>query len=257
VIPAVIYRLRRCNADDVTALNFFFRTSFAITDSARNIRSDPVFSSFSRVIQVHIVQSEEWLALNEAEVDAERISAWHQSTIIAPSFLKDDISLRARWPKYSVDQYRYRVASYSPLLMISGQLDPATPFDQLPQLAAITSKTRTFYGIPLAGHVTISMALAGYLCPLHLIVSWAFPNVFPAEWSDPKCIGELPTTIDFVGATEHGRRYSMKYFNTSQPFGNGSFSPIPSSSAADLTDTFQLSNLWCLLVWSLFSALFI
>jgi fermentation-respiration switch protein FrsA (DUF1100 family) len=74
-----------------------------------------------------------------------------------------------------------KVASYAPLLMISGQLDPATPFDQASQLASITSKTRTFYAIPLAEHITVNIAALGYHCPLQLICSWAFSDLFPVE----------------------------------------------------------------------------
>lgn len=45
VIPAVIYRLNRCNADDVTALKFFFRTTLGLPKSKqeREARSAPGF----------------------------------------------------------------------------------------------------------------------------------------------------------------------------------------------------------------------
>lgn len=222
VVPAVIYRLNRCNTEDVTVLNFFFRTVLQTIQSTRNELNSPDFAFSSLALQYNIVQSEMWLNLNESEIDKETIFAWHQSAIVAPNILEQYITLRPQWPKYSLDQYRYKVASYSPLLMISGQLDLATPFDQVSQLAAVTAKTSTFYGVPLTGHVTMSVAHVGYFCPLHLICSWAFPDLFPVEWSDPKCLGDLPTIIDFVGDTEIGRQYSRKLLNISRPFGNDS-----------------------------------
>ncbi|UJR11080.1 hypothetical protein I4U23_015262 [Adineta vaga] len=110
-----------------------------------------------------------------------------------------------------LDQYHFQVASYTPLLMISGQLDSSTPFDQATQLASITSKTRTFYAIPIAGHITINIAAVGYYCPSQLICSWTFPDLFPKTWSD----------------SQLGRHYSMKFMNISRPFHNHTDKLIP------------------------------
>jgi hypothetical protein len=69
---------------------------------------------------------------------------------MAPEIPEQYIALRSQWPKYPLDQYHSQVASYAPLLIISGQLDPATPLNQVSHLSSITSKTRIFYAIPLA-----------------------------------------------------------------------------------------------------------
>ncbi|CAF4036137.1 unnamed protein product, partial [Rotaria sordida] len=68
------------------------------------------------------------------------------------------------------------------------------------KLPTITTKTRTWYLIPLVGHVIVSVASLGYSCPLQLIP-------YPSEWDDPTCIQDLPTRIDFIGATVHGSRF--------------------------------------------------
>jgi pimeloyl-ACP methyl ester carboxylesterase len=250
VIPAVIFRLNRCNAEDVIVLNFFFQTTLVTTNQTRDIQNGPGFIT-SRVLNYNIVQSETWLAINESEVDKDILITWHRSTIMAPENPEKYILLRSQWPKYSLDQYRFQLAAYTPLLMISGQLDPATGFDQAAQLASITSKTRTFYAIPLAGHVTVNMAALGYDCSLKLICSWLFPDLFPVEWRDPKCIRDLPTTFDFVGATERGVQYSLKFFNISRPFGN---EPFFTNSSSYRTEALRLSNLLYFFVLFLFSA---
>ncbi|CAF3910527.1 unnamed protein product [Rotaria sordida] len=229
VIPAVIFRLNRCNIEDVKVLNFFFRSSLNKTDETETKENGPGFLN-SKVLYLNIIQSERWLAPNESEIDKETVLAWHRSTLMAPNNSEQTISFRAQWPKYPLDQYYAKVASYTPLLMLSGQLDPATTFPLASQLASITSKTRTFYGIPLAGHVTVNIAKVGFYCPLHLMLAWAFPNNFPSEWSDPQCIRSLPTTLDFVGATPLGQEYSMKFLNISRPFGNDSYDSIPDSN---------------------------
>jgi hypothetical protein len=118
--------------------------------------------------------------------------------------------------------------------MIAGQLDGATPFDFSSHLASITGKTRTLYSIPLSGHIIeLFVTATGYTCPLNLILYWAFPALFPTEWSDPACIQNLPTTIDFVGATEMGQMSSLKLLNISLPFGNTNASQTGNRASSD------------------------
>ncbi|CAF1358307.1 unnamed protein product [Rotaria sp. Silwood1] len=226
VIPAIIFRLNRCSIDDVKVLNFFFRSNLNKTDRRQTKENSPAFL-FSKVLNYNIIQSERWLAPNQSEIDKETVLVWYNSALMTPNNAVKLISFRAQWPKYPLDQYYAKVASYTPLLMLSGQLDPSTTFYLASQLASITSKTRTFYAIPLAGHVTVNIAKVGFYCPLRLVCAWAFPNNFPSEWNDPQCIRYLPTTIDFVGATPLGQKYSMKLLNISRPFGNDSYDPTP------------------------------
>jgi hypothetical protein len=122
--------------------------------------------------------------------------------------------------------------------MFAGQLDPATPLDFASHLASITGKTRTLYSISLSGHIIhLFLTTAGYTCPLHLILSWTFPSLFPDERSDPACLQDLPTTIDFVGTTEMGQMSSLKLLNTSSPFGNTNTSQIGNRAFSDYFST--------------------
>ncbi|CAF2771457.1 unnamed protein product [Rotaria sp. Silwood2] len=230
VIPAVIFRLNRCNQEDVMVLKFFFETTIGVEESTNTSRPTVPSLFGSAVLGYNIIQSELWLGKDENEVDEETILAWHSSTLMAPENPKFMISLRSKWPKYPLDEYHHKVATNSTVLMLSSQLDMAAHLDYAIHLATITAKTRTFYAFPLIGHVIIPIALLGYQCPLKLISSWAFPNLFPSEWSDPSCIQEFPTTIDFVGAHEQGRFASMKYLNISKPFDKLNLSAIPNSS---------------------------
>jgi hypothetical protein len=122
--------------------------------------------------------------------------------------------------------------------MIAGQLDGATPFDFSSHLASITRKTRTLYSIPLSGHILeLFVTATGYTCPLNLILSWAFPDLFPSEWSDPACIQYLPTTIDFVGATEMVQMSSFKLLNVSLPFGTINTNQTENRASSDYSTT--------------------
>ncbi|CAF1199316.1 unnamed protein product, partial [Rotaria sordida] len=52
----------------------------------------------------------------------------------------------------------------------------------------------------------------------------------PSNWSDPSCVQEFPTTINFIGTDEGGEYASMKYFNISKPFDNLKLTTMPNSS---------------------------
>ncbi|CAF0933702.1 unnamed protein product [Adineta steineri] len=219
IIPAVIFRLNRCNADDVIILKYFFRVSLANLNPVPDPNNPPGFL-FSKALQMNIILSETYLALNESYVSNSVILRWYNATVFAPQKPLQYNLLYPQWPKYPLDQYRFQISTYSPLLMLNGGLDAATITYQSEHLASITTPNRTFYEIPLAGHVTSTIAAVGYTCPLQLILSWLFPLVFPANWKDPSCIRNLPTSIDFVGVTEAVQQISMALFNISQPFGS-------------------------------------
>ncbi|CAF0894052.1 unnamed protein product [Adineta steineri] len=218
IIPAVIYRLYRCNSDDRQVLNLYFRT---VTTAAQTV-DDPNGPGFisSRALQYNIIQSETYLAKGETEIDSTTILNWYHSSIMAPAKPLRYYHVRAQWPKYPIDQYRYQIANYTPIYMLSGQLDPSTVFDQASQVAAFTTNTRKFYAIPLAGHVTVNMALLGYTCSVQLVSAWAFPKLFPSEWATADCIESYPTTIDFAAETNAVKQISMKFFNTTVIFGS-------------------------------------
>ncbi len=96
VIPAVIFRLNRCNKDDVTALDFFFNaqglSSNSSSDSSPSDPNGPVLNSDA--LYNNIAFSELWLYLNQSEVDQQTLNAWQNSTIIAPNLSPDIIALR-------------------------------------------------------------------------------------------------------------------------------------------------------------------
>ncbi|CAF1481214.1 unnamed protein product, partial [Adineta steineri] len=200
-------------------LKYFFRVSLANLNPVPDPNNPPGFL-FSKALQMNIILSETYLALNESYVSNSVILRWYNATVFAPQKPLQYNLLYPQWPKYPLDQYRFQISTYSPLLMLNGGLDAATITYQSEHLASITTPNRTFYEIPLAGHVTSTIAAVGYTCPLQLILSWLFPLVFPANWKDPSCIRNLPTSIDFVGVTEAVQQISMALFNISQPFGS-------------------------------------
>ncbi|CAF2091045.1 unnamed protein product [Rotaria magnacalcarata] len=214
IISAVIFRLNRCNKEDVLALDLFFQAqglSSSASSSSEPLSTDantPVLNF--DVLYYNIAFSELWLYFNQSDIDQQALNTFQNATIIAPDLPSDLIALIDAWPKCPLDKYRCLLANSS-MLMIAARLDGTTPLDFASHLASITRKTRTFYTIPLSGHIIqLSLTTAGYTCPLHLILSWTFPSLFPSECNKPSCITDLPTMIDFVGETEMVQMSSLK-----------------------------------------------
>ncbi|CAF1067711.1 unnamed protein product [Rotaria sordida] len=154
VIPAVIFRLNRCNQEDVATLDFFFNAQ-GLSPTSSNETSPSDANGLvldSDALFNNIAFSELWLEFNQSEVDQQTLNTWQNATIIAPDLRSDFVALRQAWPKYPLDEYRYHLANSS-VLMIAGQLDGATPLDFASHLASITGKIRTLYSIPLSGHI--------------------------------------------------------------------------------------------------------
>ena len=111
IVPAIIFRLNRCNEADVRALDFFFQTR-QLSSSV----DEPVM--FSQVLSYNIAFSELWLHSNQSEVDQQTLNTWQDATIIAPELHSDYVALKDAWPKYSPDEHRFRLANTS-IMMIN------------------------------------------------------------------------------------------------------------------------------------------
>lgn len=202
----------------------------------------------SNVLYYNIAFSELWLSMNQSDVDQQTLNTWQNATIIASDLRSDLVALKQAWPTYSLDEYRYRLANSS-VLMLAGQLDAATPLDFTSYLASTTGKTRTLYSIPLSGHIILLyVPTTEYICPLHLILGWTFPALFPSGWSDPTCLQDLPTTIDFVGTTEMVQMSSLKLLNVNLPFGNISTYQTGNRASFDYSTTSFIFIL-CLMIY--------
>ncbi|CAM4797815.1 unnamed protein product, partial [Rotaria magnacalcarata] len=160
-------------------------------------------------------------------------------------------TLRAQWPKYPLDQYYGNFAAQAPVLMLSGELDPSTVFQQASHIASITRATRIFYAIPLTGHVTSSIMLVGYPCPAAIALYYLFPNIVPAAYGDPKCLQSLPTTIDFVGETAAVQQVSSKLLNIILPFGSGPASPYNDSLRMNAFQNLHILQIFLCLILSI------
>jgi pimeloyl-ACP methyl ester carboxylesterase len=149
IIPAVVHRIVRCNADDVAALKTF-----------ANLFSGPPPggggggpSLDSDVLGLHI-------ALSEMEESPPPAMADLKKLYEGALFSDEDLSIRELydlWPRYSHDAY---VGKYPdtkvPILMMNGTLDPQTPLDFAEEVAKhYGGAKQKLVTIPRAAHAVI------------------------------------------------------------------------------------------------------
>jgi pimeloyl-ACP methyl ester carboxylesterase len=117
-IPALIYRLERCNSDDVEVLDYFSNYLFGTQGSS-------TAESFSGALNLHIVISEMLLAPEDYSDDLDYIFNDAGFMAIYPYDLQ---AAFASWPVYPEETYFGKWASSDiPILMLNGDLDPRTP----------------------------------------------------------------------------------------------------------------------------------
>ena len=189
LIPAVIYRLDRCNDADVAALRYL--------DRVLNRPSAP--STYdrlhSRVLALNIGLSEFYdglptLAEAQAVIDRSIAS------------LSTGVRFRERydtWPRYEPDEYAGKFAETTiPMLMMQGTMDPATPVafarDARDTFAA---PGQHYVEIPNAPHSFESPTKRGYSCQLVMLYWWMLhPRSEPFS-----CVDEI-VPQDFVGTPD-------------------------------------------------------
>lgn len=154
LIPAVVHRALRCNAEDVTALTTFVSSVRSMTSGGFSYAPSEDLSS--AVLGFHIAFSE--MTPSPMTTRAE-LSKMLEGAI----FTKDDPSLYdayESWPKYARDE---NVGKYpqtqAAMLLLNGTLDPQTPQEFAQEVSThYTARHQTFLLLPRAAHGTISQS---------------------------------------------------------------------------------------------------
>lgn len=188
MIPALTYRLERCNADDVAALRHFAQN---VPDFIAQLTGDPLRST---VINTHIALSELW---EEPIPTVNELNAFMNDSNFAVS---SALGLRLRWddgwPAYAEDEYAGEFPDTRiPVLAINGELDPATPEAQARAAGEAYDRPFQHYvEVPGATHGWTSPTEDGWDCITNLMVSFALEPEEP-----PLACTDLMQPIDFRG----------------------------------------------------------
>ncbi len=191
-IPAVIHRLERCSPRDVAALSHLQAALFGARGGMAQL--DP---SYSRVLRNTIVFSELWPG--DAPPAPESPPG---DLLFDPGDESFDHWLAPRWPRYLVSPRPVsRLRPDVPLLLLQGQLDPATPWEAAADFASnLAGPDQRLVLFPHAAHNVLGgTPLRGQdegSCGLELLL--AFTRA-PAGPLPTGCVA-LTQPLDFRGS---------------------------------------------------------
>jgi len=167
---------------------------------------------------MNIVQAEIWKLDKEPELTTETIGIWDDHAFMGALVVSQILQLRQFYPIYQVDEFYAKNDNIYPnVLMINGELDPATAGFQVANLVA-SVQGRKFVSVPLAGHAIAFMGEIGpdLNCPTQIITDFLF-----GKGLDSSCVQEMDRFIDFGGKTRRVKDAAKAMFGTEDLWGTG------------------------------------
>lgn len=222
VIPALLYRLHRCDIDkDLQALSYFVDALDSLEDELPSCT--PLDSE---MLMFNTLFSEMWSTVSPTPPELEQI---FNSTFFAQGMM-DIAFIREQWPLYTPDE-RYHGKAFrtesTSVLMLNGDLDPDTPLSNAKvQFEVIQAPLKHLVTIPFASHFTVFSSPVhdsdSIDCGLQIMLSFlSDSNKAP----DTSCLSGL------ISPDWHG--------NSAMPFGtkdmwDGAYHPSENSATVDL-----------------------
>jgi len=207
--PALLYRVNRCAPKDVDVLSNLFQED-------DEPETEDEILSFSQNLNTNIIVNEliGGKSLAQVEVETRTYFAAPDETLEQYESLE-----KTMWPQYPTDQYTHRWAETdTPLLIINGDMDPATPLAFAQQLKE-HFKGRNQYLIALPGtpHGSLFLSLMKDVpfenadtCGSRLLFS--FINDVTRQ-PDASCTSNMMLP-DFSGTSEEARTAAKRFFNS-------------------------------------------
>jgi len=209
LLPAVMYRMTRCNENDLEALSHLFDAydngDFEDDESIQD-EFQLVSLPESKGLSLNILYSEFWdNNLTPADIDAQAQTA----LFAGDGFGKEELSqydLQAQWPIYAIDGFASSWPNTTtPMLITNGILDPITTVESAAELANqyVQPNQQTIL-IPYAGHETLGaspIADSDEDCTANLAIQF-FQN--PQQQLDKSCLDNLQAP-DFEGSRENAK----------------------------------------------------
>lgn len=209
VLPALLYRIHRCSADDVEII----KALFAAEDEPEEVEMYPLFSYN---LDTHIITSEliGGLSLDQAQ-------AFSDIAYASPDETLDQYIARDRigWPIYPLDAATHQwPATDIPMLLLNGDMDPQTSV----QFARFTKShypgdRQYLVELPTANHGTLMMTLLQGIdvndvdtCAGRILFDFVDD---PDRPPDTTCTN-LMIRPDFSGASDQARDAASTYFRT-------------------------------------------
>jgi len=209
VLPAMIYRINRCGADDAAIIKALF------TEQAEP-EEDETYPAFSFNLNTHIITSELIGGLSLAQAQAFSDTAYASPDETLSQYTARDV---IGWPVYPPDAATHQwPATDIPMLLLNGDMDPQTP-DHFARFAKshYPGDRQYLVQFPTANHGTLLWTLLQDIDIMNVDtcagrILFDFVND-PETPPDTTCTA-LMIRPDFSGASDQARDAASKYFFT-------------------------------------------
>ncbi len=201
LVPALFYRLDRCNDDDVVAI---YNAVFQVLGSSDTVSAHD--RQNSSALGRHIGTSE--LTSQDGTTVAE-MTTIYESLLVQLGVGRRMLQFPDTWPHYTPDSYFKQWASQDvPLLMMNGTLDLQTPIEIADNAEQnLTGEHQYFVTIPNGNHGVVSSSPVqsdgGYDCGFQILVDYL---KHPLQQPDTTCLSDLKP-IDFTGEIAYSQYY--------------------------------------------------
>lgn len=205
-VLALLYRIQRCDARDVAVVKHYFATLQA--EQAKGMEDyDP--RNFSMPLFYNIVFSE---VMGGGDIDlpsVEQIESRCESSPFCPGYSVNARKVYDHWPAYEPDRFYAKFAKFrTPVLAMSGSLDPQTPIDKARSIAkSCEGSSQRFVELPYSPHIVLLNSEVKsdneLNCAGQMVAS--FLNA-PDKAVDDSCLQDL-LGLNFEADEEHARKY--------------------------------------------------
>ena len=213
VIPALLYRINRCNSEDANIIENVFQEESKEEESDS---SETKYSTHNANLNTNIVVSEliGAYSLEEARSFSNQSYASPDETL--NQYIARDV---AEWPVYPADSSTYEVPQVNmPVLIMNGNMDPQTPISYARYAKSFYSGTNQYLiEFPTAVHVTLLWTLmpdtgkeAVDTCGSRVFFDFL---ANPTSKPDSECTKQM-LRPDFSGSSEHAQQAGKKFLGT-------------------------------------------
>ncbi len=195
LVPAILYRIERCDAGDIAALTHL--------GAALQAPSTPDVHDrhHSTVLGNHVGLSEFWPTPSPTLAELEAIA---DDAVFS---LRLSPRLRRRldaWPTYAQDDYYGTLgATTKPMLLLQGELDPATTSDEAAGVGDFyQGPGQAYYLLPGGSHSFVTPTASGSYCALTMFFQFALDPDEPVD----DCTSDI-LPLDFAGDPDLAAAY--------------------------------------------------
>jgi pimeloyl-ACP methyl ester carboxylesterase len=217
LVPAILYRLERCDAGDQAALQYLA----AILNAPLQYHTYDLLQAY--LLGAHISLSELWSEPGPTLAELQEVVDGAVFSLAVGPRLR---ALYDDWPRYEPDALVGVFApSDVPMLMQQGELDPATPAGPAAEVGAFYSgPNQQYFLIPRAPHDFNSPTPSGTVCSLSMMFFWVKDPSAPVY----DCIGDI-LALDFKSTPQ-----LAAYLGTADMWENQTSAALPPPPPPDL-----------------------